>query len=127
MMEMTMVFRDDDVNNYDYNADSHDEPDDDGVRTTKLTTTTTEKVTTTKAILIRTATMLTTIILVVLMMIIIVQYYDDESYCFRYQIMLNCWQEESGDRPSFEQLRHELKLMANQHTVIYRNLYRSFC
>ena len=45
-------------------------------------------------------------------------YYDDESYCFRYQIMLNCWQEEPDDRPSFEQLRRELKLMENQHKVI---------
>ena len=49
-------------------------------------------------------------------------YYDDGSYCFRYQIMRNCWQEEPEDRPSFEQLRHELKLMENQHKVIYRNL-----
>ena len=49
-------------------------------------------------------------------------YYDDESYCFRYQIMRNCWQEEPDDRPSFEQLRHELKRMANQHKVIYRNV-----
>ncbi|XP_044180198.1 fibroblast growth factor receptor 3-like [Acropora millepora] len=32
-----------------------------------------------------------------------------------YQIMRNCWQEEPEDRPSFEQLRHELKLMENQH------------
>ena len=47
---------------------------------------------------------------------------DDESYCFRYQIMRNCWQEEPDDRPSFEQLRRELKLMENQHKVIYRNL-----
>ena len=52
-------------------------------------------------------------------------YYNDESYCFRYQIMRNCWQEEPDDRPSFEQLRHELKLMANQHKVIYRNVVLS--
>ncbi|XP_044170110.1 tyrosine kinase receptor Cad96Ca-like [Acropora millepora] len=32
-----------------------------------------------------------------------------------YLIMLNCWQEDPGDRPSFEQLRHELKLMEKQH------------
>ncbi|XP_067030245.1 fibroblast growth factor receptor 3-like isoform X2 [Acropora muricata] len=32
-----------------------------------------------------------------------------------YQIMRNCWQEEPEDRPSFEQLRQELKLMENQH------------
>ena len=46
-------------------------------------------------------------------------YYNDESYSFRYQIMRNCWREEPDDRPSFEQLRHELKRMANQHKVIY--------
>ena len=50
---------------------------------------------------------------------------DDESYCFRYQIMRNCWQEEPDDRPSFEQLRRELKLMENQHKVVYRNLILS--
>ncbi|XP_029209536.2 tyrosine-protein kinase SRK3-like isoform X2 [Acropora millepora] len=32
-----------------------------------------------------------------------------------YQVMLKCWQEQPDDRPSFEQLRHELKLMENQH------------
>ncbi|XP_067057024.1 fibroblast growth factor receptor 3-like isoform X1 [Acropora muricata] len=32
-----------------------------------------------------------------------------------YLIMLNCWQEDPDDRPSFEQLRHELKLMEKQH------------
>ncbi|XP_074634419.1 uncharacterized protein LOC141892971 isoform X2 [Acropora palmata] len=32
-----------------------------------------------------------------------------------YQIMRNCWQEEPDDRPSFEQLQRELKLMENQH------------
>ena len=52
-------------------------------------------------------------------------YYNDENYCFRYQIMRNCWQEEPGDRPSFEQLRHELKRMENQHKVIYRNVILS--
>ena len=52
-------------------------------------------------------------------------YYDDESYFFRYQIMRNCWKEEPDDRPSFEQLRHELKRMANQHKVIYRNVILS--
>ena len=52
-------------------------------------------------------------------------YYNDESYCFRYQIMRNCWQEEPDDRPSFEQLRHELKRMENQHKVIYRNVILS--
>ena len=34
--------------------------------------------------------------------------------------MLNCWQEQPDDRPSFEQLRNELKLMENQHKVIQR-------
>ncbi|XP_068685516.1 uncharacterized protein [Montipora foliosa] len=32
-----------------------------------------------------------------------------------YQLMLNCWQQEPHDRPTFEQLRRELKLMENQH------------
>ncbi|XP_068685518.1 uncharacterized protein [Montipora foliosa] len=32
-----------------------------------------------------------------------------------YQLMLNCWQQEPYDRPTFEQLRRELKLMENQH------------
>ena len=32
--------------------------------------------------------------------------------------MLNCWQQEPRDRPTFEQLRRELKLMENQHKVI---------
>ncbi|XP_068687447.1 uncharacterized protein [Montipora foliosa] len=32
-----------------------------------------------------------------------------------YQLMLNCWQQEPHDRPKFEQLRRELKLMENQH------------
>ena len=44
-------------------------------------------------------------------------YNDDDDY-FRYQVMLKCWQEQPDDRPSFEQLRHELKLMENQHKVI---------
>ena len=45
---------------------------------------------------------------------------DDNDGCyFSYLIMLNCWQEEPDDRPSFEHLRHELKLMENQHKVIY--------
>ena len=51
--------------------------------------------------------------------------YVDEGYCFRYQIMLNCWQEEPDARPSFEQLRRELKLMENQHKVIKRNVILS--
>ncbi|XP_068685519.1 uncharacterized protein [Montipora foliosa] len=32
-----------------------------------------------------------------------------------YQLMLNCWQQEPHDRPTFKQLRRELKLMENQH------------
>ena len=52
-------------------------------------------------------------------------YYADESYCFGYQIMRNYWQEEPDDRPSFEELRHELRLMENQRKVIYRNLILS--
>ena len=39
--------------------------------------------------------------------------------------MLNCWKEEPDDRPSFDQLRHELKRMENQHKVIYRNVILS--
>ena len=39
-------------------------------------------------------------------------------YFYRYQLMLNCWQQEPRDRPTFEQLRRELKLMENQHKVI---------
>ncbi|XP_074634456.1 tyrosine-protein kinase SRK3-like [Acropora palmata] len=41
-----------------------------------------------------------------------------------YQIMRNCWQEEPDDRPSFEQLRHELKLMANQHKSVTQNSHQ---
>ncbi|XP_068685554.1 fibroblast growth factor receptor 2-like [Montipora foliosa] len=37
-----------------------------------------------------------------------------------YLIMLNCWQQEPGDRPSFEQLRREIKLMENQHKRLIR-------
>ena len=36
---------------------------------------------------------------------------------FRYQIMLNCWQEDPDNRPTFENLRRELKQMENQHKV----------
>ena len=43
---------------------------------------------------------------------------DDGGHYFRYQVMLNCWQKEPDDRPSFEQLRRELKQMENQHKVI---------
>ena len=31
--------------------------------------------------------------------------------------MLNCWQEDANDRPTFEGLRRELKRMENQHKV----------
>ena len=44
---------------------------------------------------------------------------DDDGCFFRYLIMLNCWQQEPGDRPSFEQLRREIKLIENQHKVIF--------
>ena len=65
--------------------------------------------------------MLTTMMLIHMMMIIIVIMMMRAIFFFRYQIMRNCWQEQPDDRPSFEQLRHELKQMANQHKVIYRN------
>ena len=39
--------------------------------------------------------------------------------------MRNCWQEEPDNRPSFEQLRHALKRMENQHKVSYRNVILS--
>ena len=45
-------------------------------------------------------------------------YYNDDDDYLRYKVMLKCWQEQPDDRPSFEQLRHELKLMENQHKVI---------
>ena len=67
MVEMTMVFRGDDINNDNGNADSYDEPDDDGMISTKSTGTTTQKVTTTKAILIRKATILTTMFTLVML------------------------------------------------------------
>ena len=35
----------------------------------------------------------------------------------RYQVMLNCWQEDADDRPTFDSLRRELKRMENQHKV----------
>ena len=69
--------------------------------------------------------MLTKMMLVLMMMIIIVVMLMRPGYCFRYQIMLNCWQEEPDARPSFEQLRRELKLMENQHKVIKRNVILS--
>ena len=31
--------------------------------------------------------------------------------------MQDCWQEDPNDRPTFENLRHELKEMENQHQV----------
>ena len=32
-------------------------------------------------------------------------------------MMLNCWQEDPDERPTFEALRHELKEMENQNKV----------
>ncbi|CAH3044688.1 unnamed protein product, partial [Porites evermanni] len=34
-----------------------------------------------------------------------------------YQMMLNCWQEDPDERPTFEALRHELKEMENQNKM----------
>ena len=31
--------------------------------------------------------------------------------------MFNCWQEDPADRPTFQDLRRELKRMENQHKV----------
>ena len=39
----------------------------------------------------------------------------------RYQMMLNCWQEDPDERPTFEALRHELKGMENQNKVKQTN------
>ena len=38
-------------------------------------------------------------------------------FIHRYQMMLNCWQEDPDERPTFEALRHELKEMENQTKV----------
>ena len=38
-------------------------------------------------------------------------------YSLRYQIMMNCWQNEPKARPSFTDLTKQLKDMENQHKV----------
>ena len=44
------------------------------------------------------------------------------TFILRYQIMLNCWQEDPDNRPTFENLRRKLKQMENQHKVKIENL-----
>ena len=41
----------------------------------------------------------------------------DEMTFLRYQIMMNCWQNEPEARPSFTALTKQLKDMENQHKV----------
>jgi len=40
-----------------------------------------------------------------------------------YKIMQDCWREDPDDRPTFENLRDELKEMENQHQVKYQGLF----
>lgn len=42
-------------------------------------------------------------------------------FIHRYQMMLNCWQEDPDERPTFEALRDELKGMENQNKVKQTN------
>ena len=42
---------------------------------------------------------------------------DEMIYSLRYQIMMNCWQNEPEARPSFTDLTKQLKDMENQHKV----------
>ena len=42
-------------------------------------------------------------------------------FIHRYQMMLNCWQEDPDERPTFVALRHELKGMENQNKVKQTN------
>ena len=44
------------------------------------------------------------------------------SFNFRYGIMTKCWQENPDGRPTFTELRNELKEMENQHKVSYRGI-----
>lgn len=49
------------------------------------------------------------------------------SLCFRNDIMTNYWKDDPNLRPSFENLRDELKEMENQHKVAgLRSLHRSY-
>ena len=49
------------------------------------------------------------------------------SLCFRNDIMANYWKDDPNLRPSFENLREELKEMENQHKVAgLRSLHRSY-
>ena len=41
----------------------------------------------------------------------------DEMIFLKYQIMMNCWQNEPEARPSFTALTKQLKDMENQHKV----------
>ena len=54
---------------------------------------------------------------VVLICFMCLQFYFIILLMYRYQVMLNCWQEDADDRPTFEGLRRELKRMENQHKV----------
>lgn len=42
-----------------------------------------------------------------------------DLFNFRYGIMTKCWQEDRDERPTFSELRNELKEMENQHKVSY--------
>ena len=48
------------------------------------------------------------------------------SLCFRYDIITNCWKDDPGIGPSFENLRKELKEMEDQHKVGLWSLRRDY-